>query len=255
MQSDELQNFDDPGLKKACCLAWAKECCTKALRDRVAQLIAEEAVTGPIKPPAAFWQRPFAGVAAAAVVLLVSGVAIFQFGGPGNTALAAIDPTLAANLVQTHDHCCHSHGSHQLANIPLDDYTTLGQRLSQRLHQPVISASLPESGWKFRGGAMCPVGGTPSAHLIFDQGVASVSVFSMPRSVYDKNTRYQTIVNNHPMAGFVDSRGAFCLVASDNSKLTPERLAALRDRMQASTIVANYEPQRETRETVAQLLH
>ncbi len=251
MLSDEPQNFDDPGLKKACCLAWAKECCTKALRDRVAAALAEESVGGPIRLPMAFWQRPFAGVAAAAIVLLVSGVAIFQFGSTGNTALAAVDSTFAADLIKTHERCCHKNGGHQMANVPLTDMNTLGQRLSQRLHQPVLVASMPESGWAFRGGVVCPVGKTPAAHLIFDHGHASVSVFSMPRTDNIKSSKYQAVVNNHPMAGFVDSRGAYCLVG--DTELTAAHLAALRDRMQSGLIVAtDYQPQRET---VAELLH
>lgn len=246
-------SFDDPPLKQHCCAVWSCECAPQALRDRLAALLAEESIPRNIKPPAAFWQRPFAGVAAAAVVLLVSGVVLLQ--GSSRTAeAAAIDPQFAADLVFRHDDCCQAHNNHQIPGVPKSDMTKLGQVLSENLHAPVMVASLPESGWSFRGGSICPVGkaATSAGHLIFDHGKSSVSVFSLPRSAYAQNGRYEAVVDHHAIAGFADSRGTFCLVASKDSRITPEHLAALRDRMQADVVSSD---DGAARVTVAELLH
>ncbi len=252
MTPQEPHIFDDPALKKHCCAVWSGECAPKFLRDRLASMLAEESVPKTIKPPAAFWQRPFAGVAAAAVVLLVSGVVLLQGSSPSAAQAAGLDPQLAADLVSRHDGCCNSHMDHQMPGVPKSDMAQLGQVLSKNLHAPVMVAALPESGWSFRGGAICPVGKIGAGHLIFDHGSASVSVFSMPRGEYTQNGRYQSVVANHTIAGFADSRGTFCLVASGDSQITPEHLAALRDRMQADVVSADNS---SARVTVAELLH
>ncbi len=245
--------FDDPALKRHCCAVWSCECAPKFLRDKLAAMLAEESIPKTIKPPAAFWQRPFAGVAAAAVVLLVSGVILMQGSSSHPAQVAIVDPQLAADMVYRHDDCCTHHANHQTPGVPKTDMAKLGQVLSKDLRAPVLVASIPESGWSFRGGAVCPVGKIEAGHLIFDRGKASVSVFSMPRNYYTQKTgRYQALVNNHAIAGFADSRGTFCLVASGDSQITPDRLAALRDRMQADVVSAVDSP---ARVTVAELLH
>jgi len=252
MTPHEPHSFDDPALKKHCCAVWSCECAPPFLRDRLAALLASESIPKTIRPPSAFWQRPFAGVAAAAVVLLVSGIVLLQ-GSSSNTAQAAVmDAQFAADLISRHDQCCQRYGDHQMRGIPKADLHQLGQALSSTLHAPVMVATLPENGWSFRGGSICPVGKTGAGHLIFDQGKASVSVFSVPRTVYSQNGRYQAVVDNHAVAGFGDSRGTFCLVASGDSHITPEHLAVLRDRMQADVVMASDTP---ARVTVAQLLH
>jgi|GEM_PF-2818146 len=243
-------SFEDPSLKQLCCNAWRKDCAPKALCERLAKLASDTNLQS-IRPPAAFWRQPWVGVAAAAVVLLVSGVAIYFHEPAGE--YATINSQLASDMVARHDLCCANHKQHQLAGIPVNDIPLLGKTLSNKLQQPVMVAALPEMGWTLRGGAVCPVGKTPAAHLIFDRiDTAQVSVFSLPHANNMHNGRYEGVVDNHPMAGFVDSRGAFCLVGSVNGSLTPAHLAALRDQMQSAVVMNTPVTQRET---VAELLH
>jgi hypothetical protein len=236
MPADNSTSFDDAPLKRACCGAWGKECAPDSLRRRLAALAEQEAPARTIRPPAAFWQRPFAGVAAAAVLLLVSGAALLH--NESNSTLASINPQLAADLVSRHDACCGAHAGHQLVSVPRNDMPLLGQALSKALHRPVLVASLPESGWSFRGGTICPVGKVLSGHLIFDHGKESVSIFSLPRWEMPLDARYEAVVDHHPIAGFADSRGVFCLVGSGDPKLTADHLARLRDEMQESIVSA-----------------
>ncbi len=250
---DEHTSFDDPTLKQLCCHAWRKDCASKELHAKLAAALFDESAGDTIRPPVAFWQRPFVGVAAAAVVLIVSGVAILQYhSSNGNVVATAVDAQLAADLVSRHDSCCNGHGNHQLPGIALNDMNKLGQALSTNLHRPVLVSAMPEMGWSLRGGEVCPVGKTPSAHVIFDHGGESVSVFSLPRTPDEHDGRYQMTLNNHAIAGFVDSRGTFFLVGSGEPAITPEHLAALRDQMQSNVVMnADYAP----RESFAELLH
>jgi hypothetical protein len=113
---------------------------------------------------------------------------------------------------------------------------------------------IPERGWRFEGGALCPVidnneNKIPAAHLIYKSGAESVSLFSMPRSVSPcrkfcgpyEGTYIETKPDGqqvpHPIAGFVDSRGAYCLVGTGSPRLTQARLAAMRDRIQSSVAI------------------
>jgi hypothetical protein len=183
------------------------------------------------------WYSGSFGVAAAAVFLVAFGVVARPFAAsPASPPTVALDSQITQSIVDMHDKCCQKNGTHQIVDAPKDQLVLTGQALEKRLGQPVLAASMPEGGWTFRGGAICPVDGKPAAHLIYKQGPEAVSVFSMPRSISPSSTTYEGTFNNHPIAGFVDGRGAYCLVGSGDANMTPHRLAAIRDRMQSGIV-------------------
>lgn len=176
------------------------------------------------------------GLAAAAAVLFAFGSVTYFTADHTDAFAADIDQNLANAIIKTHDRCAYL--PHSMPGVPVHDIAGTGQSLNRKLHQPVLAASLPEKGWKFKGGAVCPVGSVESAHLVFEQGSAAVSIFSMPRSSCSAkhNGSYEKVVADHPIAGFMDGQGSYCLVASGDGSITPARLAAMRDKIQSNIV-------------------
>jgi hypothetical protein len=239
--SVENQSFEDSSLKRVCHHAWSSEKCPLALLTKLKDA-ARRSSLQTVQPVQSMrvvpmWYGGGFGVAAAAAVILAIGVVARPFARPASAdSPLALDSQITQSIVDLHDRCCQWKGNHQIAGVPKDEVVRTGQALEQRLGQPILAASMPEGGWTFRGGAICPVNGKPAAHLIYKQGDESVSVFSLPRSYTPSSTTYEGTYANHPIAGYVDSRGAYCLVGSGGSDLTPQRLAAIRDRMQNNIV-------------------
>ena len=254
--SVENQSFEDPSLKRVCHHTWSSEKCPLALLAKLKESCKRSSLQT-VQPVQSMrlvpmWYSGGFGVAAAAVFLVAFGLVTRPFAASPASPPAAVvlDSQITQSIVDMHDKCCQWKGNHQIATAPKDQVLRTGPMLEQRLGQPVLAASMPEGGWTFRGGAVCPVNGRPAAHLIYKQGPDSVSVFSLPRSYTPSSTTYEGTFNNHPIAGFVDSRGAYCLVGSGDADLTPQRLAAIRDRMQSN--IVSTPPPAETRATVVQ---
>jgi hypothetical protein len=248
--SDESQSFDDPSLKRVCRASWGHEKCPLALLSR---LRGSASQTGqsvqpqssqPMRLNQPVWFNPLFGLGAAAAVLIVVGLFVSPFEGRSNVASASfLDPQLTQSILAVHDKCCDKNGKHQVSNDTAGKVSETGYALHKRLGTPVLATAMPERGWTFRGGTVCPVKGVPAAHLIFKQGPASVSMFSLPRAASSSSYAYAGPYDSNPddrhvLAGFVDSRGAFCLVASGDSRITRARLAAMRDRIQTGVVMS-----------------
>jgi hypothetical protein len=254
--SVENQSFEDPSLKRVCHQAWSSEKCPLALLAKLKENCKRSSLQT-VQPVQSMrivpmWYSGGFGVAAAAVFLVAFGLVVNPFAAsPASPPTAvALDSQITKSIVDLHDRCCQWKGDHQVAGVPKDQVLLTGQVLEERLGQPILAASMPEGGWTFRGGAICKADGRPTAHLIYKQGPDAVSVFSLPRSYTPSSSTYEGTFNNHPIAGFVDSRGAYCLVGSGDANMTPQRLAVIRDRMQNS--VVSTPPPASYRQTVVQ---
>jgi hypothetical protein len=243
----EPDSFEDSSLKRVCRQAWAGEKCPLALLERLrsagrqGSLQTGQTVQSMRIVP--MWYTGGFGVAAAALVLITLGVVLRPLTRPADASAAALnlDPKITKSLIDMHDRCCQHNGPHQIAGARGDCAFATGHALEKRLGQPILASAVPEPGWKFHGGAVCPVANKPAAHLIFKNGSDSVSLFSMPRSVSpcNKTRQYEARYDDrHAIAGFIDSRGAYCLVGSGGRELTPRRLAAMRDRIQSTVVVS-----------------
>ena len=251
-----LAAFDDPGLKAAVRRAWADEHAPESLRARVMALrsAAINLAGASAEPPAvigtirlgtirpAWWQRPALryGFAAAAMVLLGFGIAYTlddtPFGrdrigvGPGGTEVtfaSTVPPPIAQGLVESHDRCSKYADHNVYPELSRDDFAAVRQRLERRLGFPVLAGSVEEalgrSGWRFKGAAVCKVGGLETAHLVFVRDGQAISIFSLPprtcresdggqpRECEDPNP-------DHPVAVFVWSDGAHCVVGSSTDR-------------------------------------
>ena len=245
---NNLASFDDPGLRAAVHRAWGAEQCPEALRARVMSLRSAAATsphpTDPPPTPAilthpSWWQRPMVhyGLAAAATILLGFGIAYqlddTPFGrdrlasGPGGTGTevtfaSTVPQPIAQGLLESHDRCSKYDDHNVYPELSRDDFASVRQRLERRLGFPVLAGSVEEAlgrnGWRFKGAAVCKVGNLETAHLVFVRDGQAISIFSLPphtcrddggqpRECEDPNP-------DHPVAVFVWSDGAHCVVGS-----------------------------------------
>ena len=244
----EPDSFEDASLKRVCRQTWSGEKCPLALLAKLKDA-AKQSALQTVQPVQSMrlvpmWYSGGFGIAAAAAVLLTVGVVARPFARPDSAqppAFASLDPRITNSIIDMHDRCSHKVGPHVAANTSADKIMLTGHVLETKLGQPILAASLPEGGWNFRGGAICPVVDkaerkVPAAHLIYKSGDDSVSVFSMPRSTSPCPKPYEGSYRGHPIAGFADANGAYCLVGSGSAAMTPQRIAAMRDRLQGSLV-------------------
>ena len=156
--------------------------------------------------------------------------------------LPALPASLQADLVKSHEHCCHAADHHHL-NASKDDDVAIAQAMRQRLSRAVLMARPADTGWYFRGAAICPVGDAPAGHLVFAKNDDVVSVFSLPMAAIPNATdgeQFQTTIDGHPIAAFTKDGGLFCLVSSGPlGSLTEKDLAQMRDRMEDRVTTAS----------------
>lgn len=245
--------FEDPALREACRRAWGGERAPAALRERVARAVRDDA---PAPPAVATRWRigPGRRLAAAAVVLLaVGGLTAYYAGllsGPGTSstaipvrpAVSLIPATLAVQLAQVHE-LCSGHDHHGIAD---EDFQQIETRLRRDLGQPVLTCTpdhLDGPGdWKFRGAAVCRVGGHRAGHLVFVRDQASVSVFSLPAVAcpqFPADAQCDTSGKACDIAAFRHGEGFFCVVGwSKDGSLGREQVRALRDRLRPNVVAA-----------------
>jgi hypothetical protein len=271
----ERTRFDDPRLRAAVRRAWAGETAPPELRARVEELIAEETAAGQAggptpdvvirRPALSFWRRSVAlgSIAAAAVVIVGVGLVAFNASRPGTapavatsagspaapSAPAVLPTELGQQLVRGHDLCVRVHGDehHLLKHAPKHDYPAMARELEGKVKYPVLAT--PVGGdWAFHGASVCPVGKMRVAHLMYTQGDAFLSLYSLPASsiptVSDQQS-CEAAVNGRPVAGFVVGKTFYAVLASTGGK-TPvdlDGVRAVRDQLR-ETVVASGEPER-----------
>jgi hypothetical protein len=130
----------------------------------------------------------------------------------------ALPARLQAAACLRHDSCC-KHASHATKEIP-QTFPAVGQYLRSQLNHPVLAANFTKDQWKFRGAAICPVDGTPSAHLLFEKGSRTLSVFSLPSSAFPllkNNQTYEGSTEGHSVVATRKGDAVYCLVCYDPS--------------------------------------
>jgi hypothetical protein len=185
-------------------------------------------------------------LAAAAAVLLALGTVALVLGrssGAGSNATAstpanALPATFVADLVATHDECCRLADHHFLKGVPPNDFAAISDKLRGQLGHPVMTGPVGGADWSFRGAAVCVVGSTPSAHLVFahDAPREFISVFSLPASVVARQSAggpcYESLTTGHAITGFAEGGGFYCLVGSSSERaLTVDELRSIRNRL------------------------
>ena len=266
----ERTRFDDPRLRAAVRRAWAGETAPPELRRHVEELIAKETAAGQVgeptpdvvirRPALSFWRRSVAlgSVAAAAVVIVGLGLVAFNASRQGTaqsvttstgnsiapSAPAALPTELGQQLVRGHDLCVRVHGDdhHLLKDAARHDYPAMARELEGKVKYPVLAT--PVGGdWAFHGASLCPVGKMHVAHLMYRQGDAFLSLYSLPASsiptVSDKQS-CDAAVNGRPVAGFVVGKTFYAVLASTGGK-TPvdlDGVRAVRDQLR-ETVVAS----------------
>jgi hypothetical protein len=262
-----VTSFEDPELKSAVRRAWGSEHAPADLRNRVLNALAADSVrdpnaaavaesnTLPDTRTRAFWRRPAFGWAAAAAAVVLVGMGLAVSGRLGSTSapvvasapvVPSIPTRLAAAMVRTHDSCLRLHADdhHLFHAAPKDDFGKIARAMSARLDHPVIAATVGD-GWDFRGAAICPVVGLKSGHLVFARDDAAISVFSLPASAALANCpdhqNCEAAVNGHPMAGFVENGGFYCVVATPGGKLVvdAQHVKTLRDQLHGQVLAAS----------------
>jgi hypothetical protein len=240
MSAVEPENFSDPALKGAIQRCCGGECAPAGLRSRIQKMFSEadhasvaadagEANPIPISSasPKVFWRtNKFTRWAAAAMFFIVVGTVAWQYWSvfappPGDSGLP---PVLAAGMVSRHDSCGKLKDHHFLKDVPKNDFPSIQKKLDNELGYPVLAEDLGDRRWTFRGAAVCPVGETQAAHLMFvhSDGRTHISVYSIPvTACYHApgDAHYEELISNHPVAGFVQDRGLYCIVGCKSLKL------------------------------------
>ncbi len=222
MPQQDLQPFDDPALKAALRRCFAQESAPGSLRARIQALAgAASSAAVEMKPASAdrsFWSRRWFPVAAAATVLLGIGAYILVRQKAAGTGGSLANDVVLVDMAQRHDSCC-ALPNHNYIHTALNDFPAAGRLMAAQLNHPVLSADLVKEGWHFRGAAICPVGSTRSAHLVFDfPGTGkTLSCFSvkLPTAAHDGES-ITTSVKGHALAGFVRGDTCYCMVEFDS---------------------------------------
>jgi hypothetical protein len=218
--------LNDQRLKAAVKRIWSADAAPPELRARVQQMLSGAAV------PARSTSR-WTGYAIAALVLLAASTVTWI---PWNWGDEALPPTVAASMVLTHDRCCGARDHHLLRGVGPDDFAAIGRKLSGDLGVPVH--------WQFAGAGPCPVWGHESAHLLYRDGMQTLSVFSIPAKDFalgNDSQRYAATLDTHRLAGFVHDGGLYCVVAnSPDGQISAAEVSRLRDQLLNSFSADSY---------------
>jgi hypothetical protein len=69
-----------------------------------------------------------------------------------------------------------------------------------------------------RGAAICPVDGVKSAHLLYDQGTRTLSIFSLPADSFpalQDQKIYEGSADGHALVARREGTAVYCLVGQD----------------------------------------
>ena len=258
MREHDESEFEDPRLKQAVRHARGREPAPPSLRAKVssgraaaaaaASGVTETASTSSAKVASrgrrlvvdrSFWRAS----AAAAFLLAAIGFAAYSVrenlfpSSPFSTGSAAVIPaTIVQDMVKTHDACAKLPDHHL---IPGDNPEALRDKLTVQ-GGVTASATTLNGGWKFRGAGICKVGERSAVHLLWVREEDYVSIFSVsaPEGCGYGTAPYDDVVDNHPVAGFTQGGGLYCVVGScDKGEFTKSELNEVLTQVQASVAV------------------
>jgi len=230
MQESPVQPFDDPALKAALRRSLGQETASAALRDRIKKLASENGPVPENKPIPMFRRSPLYRLAVAAILIIGFGGLAYQIWNSNQPydPNGAFPPGLYQAMVDTHNQRKAATGG--------DTVTTLASAssLGSQIKRSVFIADLSKDGWAFQGGAVRQVGSDQAAQLFFTKGKSTISVFSLPASAAPKakeDESYETTVNGAMIAGFIKSKGLFCIVGtSEDNSLSLDDVKGMLDR-------------------------
>ena len=105
----------------------------------------------------------------------------------------------------------------------LNDPRKLRDLVAARLEHEVPLPDLSSQGWSLERAELVSVRALPAARFLFTRGAASLTLFSLPSGAFagaEDDTAYQTVVDGHPIAGFVRGGGVHCVVGDANTPLS-----------------------------------
>jgi hypothetical protein len=104
----------------------------------------------------------------------------------------------------------------------LDDPARLRQLLANRLSHEVPLPDLSAQGWVLTEAAVVQVQALPAARCVFSRGGSTLTLFSLPSGAFagaEDGETYQTVIDGHPLAGFIRGGGVHCVVGSAGTPL------------------------------------
>jgi hypothetical protein len=234
-REDDVPKFEDPALRSAIRKVWAGQTAPAELHRRLVEKST---------PSRARWYRhPLFSLAAAAIVLVAVGLLTLKFAlRPAPIPAAeSIPEDLAINLALRHDACCRA-PDHHMPGLPRNDLQKIAVILHGQLGFAIMSGQPSAAPWRFDGAAICDVGHTSGAHLIFKQANQDISVFSLPISVDPQAAgkgEFTAVEDGHPIAGFATKDALYAVVGSstDNS-LSLATVTAMCDRLRPTVAPA-----------------
>jgi len=105
---------------------------------------------------------------------------------------------------------------------PVGDPAVVRQRLAERLEHEVPLPDLSAQGWTLRDVAVVQVQALPAARCVFARGGSTLTLLSLPSAAFagaEDGDTYQTVVDGHPLAGFIRGGGVHCVVGDANTPL------------------------------------
>jgi hypothetical protein len=231
-----VQTFDDPNLQAALKRTLGRETAPPGLRERVLYALDESESSSRRAWFTFRGQQKFGAIAAAAaVILLVVGYAVYQGmhpGGGGKQIVMKLPKPFAEAMVAGHDSAVAS------ADFPAPntDPNALAQQLQTQVGvKPMVS--LPaDSGWTLKGAKVATLNNVATAQAVFSKGNAKISVYSVPaRAVYSPvdGATYDQVTDRHPIAGFVRKTTMYCIVGDAGASI--DELKQLTTRLEQET--------------------
>jgi hypothetical protein len=104
----------------------------------------------------------------------------------------------------------------------LNDPARLRQLLANRLAHEVPLPDLSGQGWVLREAAVVQLQALPAARCVFSRGGSTLTLFSLPSGAFagaEEGGTYKTVVDGHPLAGFIRGGGVHCVVGDANTPL------------------------------------
>jgi anti-sigma factor RsiW len=239
---EEPIHFDDPDLKAAIARIRGGHKARQDVVDRVRRSLVEAIDGGARHAPAAsrqVWRmgyrpmpRRFA-VAASIVAAFALGVLSHRVAHKFAEAQEYIEANnrLFQAMIAAHQGTF----SRPEAFGPVSNPASVRQQLADRLAHEVPLPDLSAQGWTLREAAVVQVAALPAARCVFSRGGSTLTLLSLPSAAFagaEDGQTYQTVVDGHPLAGFIRGGGVHCVVGDAGTPLGD--VTPLTDRLRRS---------------------
>jgi hypothetical protein len=114
----------------------------------------------------------------------------------------------------------------------LSDPRALAAEAQQKLNRPIPVVDLKRAGWTLDAASFCEVQKSPSVRFHFTRGNQSLTILSMPASLYSgaaEGKEYALVADGHPIAGYFKGGSLNCVVG--DTAVAPAEASALRDQI------------------------